>query len=267
MSGKVGFPAINLPHGADRAVLAAIDAIRQRLTALEAAVSTATKTSQASITALQTSVSSISSGSSSSTSSTTSYKAGVAITSGQAVYESSSGYVSVADPTILSQSYAIIGIAQSSVAAGAAVTVATQGQVANVPGSSFAPSYPVFCGPAGALTQTPVNGYPALQVGVALSATAVEVQPDQQLITVMLNGATVGWRRQINFVNGSGVSWTATDNVAANRIEVTINQSIVVLPPAPLQDEWDWEAEAEVDSLSTWQTMPADTTNNQTPGG
>ncbi len=232
---KIGFPAITTPHSMPQDQQLAVNSIRERLQALEAAHQAFVATTQASIQALNV-VSTASSSSSSTTTTTTTtatYKAAVNILGGQALYESAPGFVAIADPTILAQSYAIIGIAQSNAFTGGNVTVAITGQVANVPTASFAASYPVFCGPAGALLQVPTYGYPALQVGIALSATTVLIQPDQQLIAVLVNGTTVGYRRAINFLSSGTIEFFADDNPAANRVDVYIGTGTTptVAPP------------------------------------
>jgi hypothetical protein len=271
VTGRVGFPAINIPHGVDRGIQAAIDAIRQRLAALEASVSTNNNTAKTSIFALQSAVASSTTSTSTTTTTTpsTTYKTVTSVLAGQALYEVSPGYVGLADSTILGQSYGIIGVAQANGGAGATIAVAISGQVANVPGAGFAFPYPVFCSSGGNLTQYPISGYPALQVGVALTATTMLVLPDQQLVSWQLNGGTVGYRRQVNFVIGAGLTVTAVDNPGANRVDIFLGQSVVVVPSVLSQDPWDWEEGSDDELMSTWQTMTGDQTvgHLQTPGG
>ena len=252
MSFRKGFPSIATPHGADQAIQLAINNIRARIDQLETALLAATGVLQQSVSNLSTTAATNTAPSTTTTTAGT-YQAGVAITAGQAVYESAPGIVAVADPTILSQSYAVFGVAQTNAGPGANVTVATNGLVANVPSAGFAPSYPVFCGPGGALGQAPFNGYPALQVGVAVSATSLLVLPDQQLVTFMFNGATIGYRRQVNFIAGSGVTLTAADNPAANRVDVLVGQNVVVVPPAIPGDGWDWYWDSP-EEVELWTT-------------
>ena len=233
MTFRKGFPSITTPHGADRSIQNAIDNIRARLDQIETELLASTGALQQSVSTLGTTVAATSTATTTTTTAAT-YKAAVPITAGQALYESSSGFVSVADPTILAQSFAVFGVAQSSTGPGGTVTVAVSGSVANLPTASFAASYPVFCGPAGVLSQTPTYGYPALQVGVALSVTTMLVQPDNQLIAILVNGTTVGYRRAVNFISSGTVAFFAADNPGANRVDVTIGSGgvIVGLPPA-----------------------------------
>jgi hypothetical protein len=231
---RPGFPSVGTPRDATRATQVAIDNIRARLAQLESELTALTSTTQQSVVSLQSSVAAATAASSSSTSSAVTYTAAVNITAGQAVYESSSGYVSVADPTVLAGSYAVLGVAQKTVGAGSKITVATDGQVAII-GGGLTATYPVFCGPLGQLSQSPFYGYPALQVGIALSPTQILVHPDNQLIAVLVNGTTVGYRRAINFIVNGSVALFGADNPGQNRVDITIGSggTIVGLRPTP----------------------------------
>lgn len=235
MTFRPGFPSVGTPRDATRATQVAIDNIRARLAQLESELTALTSTTQQSVVSLQSSVAAATAASSSSTSSAVTYTAAVNITAGQAVYESCSGYVSVADPTVLAASYAVLGVAQKTVGAGSQIPVATDGQVALVGGGAFAATYPVFAGPNGQLLQVPTYGYGALQVGIALSATQVLVHPDNQLIAVLVNGTTVGYRRAINFIVNGSVALFGADNPGQNRVDITIGSggTIVGLRPTP----------------------------------
>lgn len=226
MSGKVGFPAVIDPHGVEPQTIRAIQAIRARLEAIESAIANLA-TMQASITALQKSVAALQTTSASVPSATafTSFKAGEALTAPVAVYESQAGVVSHADPTVLARSYSATGIAQTSAGAGGTISVAVTGDVAIVPAASFASGQPVFCGAGGTLTQTPPAGYVALQVGIALDATHVFVQPDQQLTSFQVNGTQVGNRRQVDFIAGTNSIITGADDPTNNRVVIVVSSS------------------------------------------
>jgi hypothetical protein len=238
---KSNFPAITDPRGTAKDVLLAVQNIRARIEALEAVTATPTQatgitvtptsaTLQAAIVALQSKLTTLTatvaalSASASSTSQTTNYTCIGAVAAPQAVYETSSGEIAVADSTVLAKSYSVLGVAQSSGGSGSSIKVATAGSIAQTPGITLSPGYPVFCGANGLLTQTPVAGSVALQVGIAISSSTLFVQPDQQLTTYEVNGVSVGWRRQVDFVQGTGIILTAVDDPTNNRVVIVISQ-------------------------------------------
>ena len=219
---KVGFPAVTDPHGAATDITVAIRNIRSRLEAIESNLLIPAAIRQQ-ILALQTAVAALEAAASTSASTTTStvtLRAGENILAGQAVYESTTGIVMVADATVQSRSFSVIGIAQTSAAAGGSLTVSISGQIAITPAVSLSAGYPVFVGSAGSLTQTPLSGFPALQVGMAVGATSVFVLPDQQLTTYEVQGLTVGFRRQVDFVAGANITIAGYDDPTNDRVVI-----------------------------------------------
>ena len=57
----------------------------------------------------------------------------------------------------------------------------------------------------------------------AVGATGADGTPGANLILVSRDGAGVGTRPEINFINGTGSDLTVADNAGANQVDVTIN--------------------------------------------
>lgn len=97
------------------------------------------------------------------------------ITSNTVVAATSGGVLnpSLATPTEVP---AIVGVAFTSATSGNPITVMTKGQITDALWS-WTPGLPLYCGVAGgALTQTAPTSGAVVQVGVALSATEINVQ-------------------------------------------------------------------------------------------
>ena len=242
---RAGFPAISDPHGAPLNVITTVRNIRARIENLEAATAapaTATTPSAAptvaslsaslnlliaQYNALASAVALLSS--SSSSAGAVSYKAAEPLTAGQPVYESGSGTVSYVDPAVQARAQTVLGIVTANAPAGSTVSVQVAGTIA---GGFAGFSFPglVYAGPGGILTQAPPTSFPALQVGLAISATQIAVTPDQQLVTWQVNGLSIGQRRQVDFQAGAGLYLTAYDDAANNRVVVTVNLGTLANP-------------------------------------
>lgn len=106
-----------------------------------------------------------------------SYTAGESILAGQGVVGISSNTVGVADPSDPTRMFGLLGVALDNGSTGSAVRVQRRG-VYTVQGSpAFVTGRAVYLGDAG-LTQTPDYEATALPIGVAVSASQVFVLPD-----------------------------------------------------------------------------------------
>jgi hypothetical protein len=239
----------------------AIVNITERLRNLEAATVASAATLTASVAALQ---SSGGGSSSTPTTSATTYLANNPIIAYQALYLISTGTVAVCDPTIPAQAFGCIGVATGGASPGSAVPVATTG-VITINNAKFIAQRPVFVGPAGALTQTPPTGAVIIPVGVALTATSIFVIPGQPILNAaqyvgafddflpvtrepgtvwQLNGIQIAVRRKVEFISGSGLTITMTDDPSNDRVVINIGQNIIVIPSTQnIEDSWDWSIE------------------------
>ena len=100
--------------------------------------------------------------------------AGDSVSGHRGVMSDSAGGVVHGDPA--SSLFNCLGISLNAAAKGSPVAVAGSGRVLE-PSWSWTPGLAIFVGPAGALTQTPPVAGTLQQVGVALSATSMLVQP------------------------------------------------------------------------------------------
>lgn len=96
------------------------------------------------------------------------------------VVRASGGNLYPVDTSVSTHAEQVVGVAlQSTSTVGASVSVRLGGSV-NDPGWSFSEG-PVFCAASGALTQSPPTTGWLLQVGVALSATTVNINIEQPI--------------------------------------------------------------------------------------
>jgi len=97
------------------------------------------------------------------------------------LYESSPGVAAIADNSALSTSTTVIGLAGGNTLGGYPVTLIGVGETATNGAWNWIPNLPVFLGTSGALTQTlPTTN--VVQVGVAINATSVLVNPQQVVL-------------------------------------------------------------------------------------
>jgi hypothetical protein len=182
----VGTPAITTPNQMLlRPVQAAVQAIRERIEKLEAAViavqnSSASSSLQSTVTGLQIQVAQIQAAVNALSAATTGTEtetliAGAAISAYDVVYGSASGQCKRINPADPATIYNPLGVATSSAVSGASVTVQLHG-VLNVSTAAFTTGQPVFVSADGTLTQHPNYENVAIPVGMALSATVLYVQ-------------------------------------------------------------------------------------------
>lgn len=105
-----------------------------------------------------------------------SYRADVAVDTGDAVFMSSDAGVSVVDPHDPTTIFGLVGVATASVAAGAQIMVRRSG-VHTMPLASLEPGRAVYAQVGGGLTQWPSYAAVAVPVGVALTPTTMAVAP------------------------------------------------------------------------------------------
>jgi hypothetical protein len=72
-------------------------------------------------------------------------------------------------------------------------------------------------------TPLPVKINPA--TGRILISATISDDTSTQRVIVAKNGTDIGTREKINLIEGAGVTMTVADNVADNRVDVTINAS------------------------------------------
>ena len=192
----VGKPAIPRPPDASSGVGQAIDNIRARFVALEAALaaltastSNAEATLAAAIASLRRQIAQIlqaialleqQGGGSGGSVVTRTFSAGESMDSGVAVWISGDGVVSMIDPDDPLACSGFVGITASSAAEGDDVEVRIPGGVVELDGASFTAGEPVYAA-YGALTQTP-SGNP-LPVGVAIDSTLLAVTAGTTALT------------------------------------------------------------------------------------
>lgn len=190
-----GKPAIQPIKNLDvRAIATAVAAARQRIEQIEASLGSTASAAQTQslstqlsilrnqLTTLQATVAALQQ--TSATNTVTLVAAETIAQFDPVVYSSATTCVK-ADPADPSRSFGVIGIATTGASAGSNVVVQFMG-VISIPTAAFALSQPVYAGDLG-LTQTPSYEAAAIPVGVAVSATALEVYPG---LPVMLSP---GW--------------------------------------------------------------------------
>lgn len=101
-------------------------------------------------------------------------QAGAAISGHRALMVLPAGGVAHADPSLAG--FEFVGISTGAAAAGAQVQVVESGVITE-PSWAWTPALPIYVAPSGNLTQTPPSSGTLQQVAVALSATAILVQP------------------------------------------------------------------------------------------
>lgn len=171
-----------------RAVNGAIDNIRRRLEAIEAALGQTELVAQVAANQSTLQVSNLASQINSLDQRVTalenaidldigSYTAGETILAGQGVVGISSSTIGVADPSDPTRMFGLIGVALDNGSAGAAIRVQRRG-VYTVQGSpAYATGRAVYIGDS-SFTQTPDYEATALPIGVAVSASQVFILPD-----------------------------------------------------------------------------------------
>ena len=185
----LGKPPVSGVRATDpRAINGAIDNIRRRLEAIEAALGQTELVAQVAANQSTLQVSNLAAQISSLDQRVTaientidldigSYTAGESILAGQGVVGISSNTVGVADPSDPTRMFGLIGVAIDNGSVGSAVRVQRRG-VYTVQGSpAFVTGRAVYLGDLG-LTQTPDYEATALPIGVAVSASQVFVLPD-----------------------------------------------------------------------------------------
>lgn len=106
----------------------------------------------------------------------------VAISGHRAVRSDGAGNAVYASSDALLDANALLGISINAASPGGSVTVQHSGKVME-PGWSWTPNLPVFCGPNGALTQTPPETGFCLVVGIPTTPTTLCVGVKQPIIT------------------------------------------------------------------------------------
>jgi len=185
----LGKPPVSGVRATDpRAINGAIDNIRRRLEAIEAALGQTELVAQVAANQSTLQVSNLAAQISSLDQRVTaientidldigSYTAGESILAGQGVVGISSNTVGVADPSDPTRMFGLIGVAIDNGSVGSAVRVQRRG-VYTVQGSpAFVTGRAVYLGDLG-LTQTPDYEATALPIGVAVSVSQVFVLPD-----------------------------------------------------------------------------------------
>lgn len=179
----LGFPAVT-PLRAERGteVGQRIEAIRQRLKALDdevtrlGSVADATNVAvqvtslQRALLTLQQRVSTLEAAIG--VTDTLTLAAGETIAAYQVVVPGAPNQCVIADPSDPRSRNVVLGVATNGGAAGQAIAIQRRGQL-TVLGQSFETGRPVFLGPAGTLTQDPTYGSAAIAVGVAMSSTVL----------------------------------------------------------------------------------------------
>jgi hypothetical protein len=261
MAGRERFPAIVTPRTLPRDAQTAVQNIKERLEALEAAHDQLKSTTNQSLFVLQSTTST----STSTSSGATSYIAGASLILPTAVIFQNSTNVIPADPTIPAQTFGCFGVAISSapgvgtVAPGQSVQVATAGQVISLTQTLVA-FQPVFCAANGQLTQTPIPGVAAIiQVGVMIAPQLMLVAPAPVIIsgTAILgqavdnflattdviwqfNNVTVAARRIVDFVAAAGFTMTVNDDPGNNRVVITFGATSNPGSAQLVEDGWPW---------------------------
>lgn len=191
----LGSPPVNDPRSFDlRAFQGSVAAIRERLKQLDIAVTTLVTQVNApqtgnSLLALQIQVTQLTAQvamlqSQIGTSQELSFIASSTLTAGQPVIPtgtSTCGPVDTQDPASIS---AVIGLAKTSVAAGATVSVQTQGNF-SVSGAVFTPGEPVYADVGGTMSQYPGYADVAIPIGMATASTTMWVKPGWAALRVM----------------------------------------------------------------------------------
>jgi len=185
----LGRPPVSGVRAVDpRSVNGAIDNIRRRLEAIEAALGQTALVAQVATNQSTLQVSNLASQINSLDQRVTaienainldigSYVAGESIVAGQGVVGISDSTIGVADASDPTRMFALLGVALDNGSAGSAVRVQRRGAY-TVPGSpAFATGRAVYLGDSG-LTQTPDYEATAVPVGVAVSTSQVFVLPD-----------------------------------------------------------------------------------------
>jgi len=290
LSGK---PAINQPRGVASDLNLAINNIRERLGLLEAEVNAneLTASSNTSVAAkianlqnqingLATAIAALTPTSgtgSGGSSNTVSLKAAEALSGFRVVYQGGPGQVRFVDPTTPTRAFLPLGVTTASSTAGASIPVQVSGLL-SVGASIFTPGLPVWCGAGGVLTQTAPAAGVSIMVGLAVTPTQLVVAPQppvlitagsfnpptDNLIAASRSGVNqgvawqvgnvlIGIQPTVDFEAGAGLYWTASQDLASNRVILTIN---VGSPPAPnplltTEDPWQFDDWPE-DSWPEW---------------
>lgn len=184
----LGYPAVPTPRPDDwKGVANSISNARQRIEAIEAAITAAANTATGAsastndqITALQKQIVSltqlVANLGNAATIDTTPYIAGEALGLAQGVVSSGGSRVVAADASDPLRMFGLIGITTGAAPVGGSVVVQRRGPF-DVVGASFEAGRAVYVGDGG-LTQTPNYEATAIPAGVAISATAIYVAPD-----------------------------------------------------------------------------------------